>query len=137
MLQGRARQTPPQTRARRLCRRTTLRTIEREGNHEQHASEYASKHASGWRPTAALRSANELARVSRAAKGRMARTTRYLARAASRMESELRGHLRPARTLHDRPDHPGVCGRNCAAHHERPSRRGHVLDVVRPVVAAA
>ena len=75
--------------------------------------------------------------LSRTAKSRVARATRCMARTAPRMEGELRGHVRPARAVDGRPDHPGVHRRDCAAGRQRPSRFRHVLDVVRPLVAAA
>ena len=56
--QGRARQTLPQTRARRLCLWVTFRMTARKGNHEQHASEYAS----GWQRNAAVRSEDAVER---------------------------------------------------------------------------
>ncbi len=59
-----------------------------EDNHEQHASEYASEHAAG-RRTAAVRSQDAMAHLSRTAKSRVARATRCMAGAAPRMESRI------------------------------------------------
>ena len=85
----------------------------------------------------ALRSEDAVARVSRAAAGRMARATRCMAGAAARLEGELCGRIRTARAFGRGSGDPCVRRRGCVAGGHGSHRFGRLLELVRAVVAAA